>query len=90
MRNPTHILFVNRRYCSNATAGSPVYRDDPQLIHEFTSRPGVIQIGVFADCNNVLIGKLEDVAQREEQIEMESHFCRYRPLPYCRSTASSG
>lgn len=43
--------------------------------------PGVVQIGVFADCNNVLIGKLEGVAQREEEIEMESHFCRYRPLP---------
>lgn len=37
----------------------------------------VVQIGVFADCNKVLIGKLEDVAEREEKIEMESHFCRY-------------
>ncbi|CAM9820267.1 unnamed protein product [Ectocarpus sp. 6 AP-2014] len=32
-------------------------------------------IGVFGDCNNVLIGKLEDVAQRDDQIEMESQFC---------------
>eukprot|EP00752_Nemacystus_decipiens_P011021 g9793.t2 len=32
-------------------------------------------IGVFADCNSMLIGKLNDVAQREEEIEMESHFC---------------
>ncbi|CAM9622696.1 unnamed protein product, partial [Laminaria digitata] len=32
-------------------------------------------IGVFADCNGVLIGKLEGVAERGEVIEMESNFC---------------
>eukprot|EP00904_Undaria_pinnatifida_P013190 jgi/Undpi1/9000/HiC_scaffold_26.g11461.m1 len=32
-------------------------------------------IGVFADCNGVLIRKLEGVAERGEKIEMESHFC---------------
>lgn len=35
-----------------------------------------LQIGVFADCNKVLIQKLEDVADKQEKIEMESHFCR--------------
>ncbi|CAB1105090.1 unnamed protein product [Ectocarpus sp. CCAP 1310/34] len=44
-------------------------------------------IGVFGDCNNVLIGKLEDVAQRDDQIEMESQFCSTTVPPdstYCR------
>lgn len=44
--------------------------------------PLFVKIGVFADCNGVLIGKLEGVAKRGEEIEMESHFCRYR-RPLC-------
>lgn len=36
----------------------------------------VVQIGVFGECNDVLIKKLEDVAQSKEDIEMESQFCR--------------
>lgn len=34
------------------------------------------QIGVFADCNGVLIGKLESSAQSGEPMEMEEKFCR--------------
>lgn len=35
-----------------------------------------LQIGVFADCNGVLIRKLEDSAQSGEPMEMEEKFCR--------------
>ncbi|KAG5183231.1 cytochrome P450 [Tribonema minus] len=32
-------------------------------------------INLFADCNDVLIGKLDDYSKSQEVIEMESHYC---------------